>query len=179
MRADGLQQWLPVLKAPFPLDAGAAGRVLAALGVGATLADGARTVDDLTGASPGLRALPVHKRRRHYTFGGCMAELTELTAGGHSTRTVAVEANDPELVSSTGRALGLGGHENTAVARGIKVLASFGAPRFAIVDVGTNSVKFLLAERAPGGTWRTLADRAELTRLGEGLEQTGRLERLR
>jgi exopolyphosphatase/guanosine-5'-triphosphate,3'-diphosphate pyrophosphatase len=176
VQADGLQQWLPVLKAPFPLDAGAAGRVLAALGVSATLAGALDSIDELIEASPGLRALRVHKLRRHYTFGGCMAELTELSAGGRSIRTVAVEANDPELVSSTARALGLGGHENTAVARGIKRLASFSGPRFAIVDVGTNSVKFLLAERAPDGTWRTLADRAEVTRLGEGIEQTGRLQ---
>ena len=33
VRADGLQQWLPVLKAPLPLDADAANRVLTALGV--------------------------------------------------------------------------------------------------------------------------------------------------
>jgi exopolyphosphatase/guanosine-5'-triphosphate,3'-diphosphate pyrophosphatase len=175
VRADGLQQWLPVLKAPFPLDADAAGRVLAALGVGATLGGGVDSIEELLEARPELRVVGVHKLRRHYAVGGCMAELTELTVAGRTTRTVAVEANDPELVSSTGRALGLGGHGNTSVARGIKRLASFGGPRFAIVDVGTNSVKFLLAERAPDGTWRTLADRAELTRLGEDLERTGRL----
>ena len=75
----------------------------------------------------------------------------------------------------TGLALGLGGRENTTVARGLKALAGFGARRFAVVDVGTNSVKFLLAERAPDGAWLTLADRAEVTRLGEDLERTGRL----
>ena len=143
VRPDGLQQWLPVLKAPFPLDADAAGRVLAALGVGATLAGGVQSIDELAAAGPGLRALHVHKRRRHYTFGGCMAELTELTAGTESIRTVAVEANDPELVGRTGRALGLGGHGNTAIARGIKLLARFGLLCVAIIDVGTNSVKFL------------------------------------
>ena len=42
---------------------------------------------------------------------------------------------------------------------------------YAVIDVGTNSVKFHLGERDRGGTWRTVVDRAEMTRLGEGLEQ--------
>ena len=46
---------------------------------------------------------------------------------------------------------------------------------FAVFDVGTNSVKFHVAERAPDGTWRTVVDRAEVTRLGVGLDETGRL----
>jgi exopolyphosphatase / guanosine-5'-triphosphate,3'-diphosphate pyrophosphatase len=47
--------------------------------------------------------------------------------------------------------------------------------RFAVIDVGTNSVKFHVGERGPDGTWQTIADRAEVTRLGEGLDDTGRL----
>jgi exopolyphosphatase/guanosine-5'-triphosphate,3'-diphosphate pyrophosphatase len=41
--------------------------------------------------------------------------------------------------------------------------------------VGTNSVKFHVAERGAGGTWRTIVDRAELTRLGEGLDKNGEI----
>ena len=44
-------------------------------------------------------------------------------------------------------------------------------PRYAVIDVGTNSVKLLIGERSLAGTWRTVVDRAEVTRLGEGLEQ--------
>jgi exopolyphosphatase/guanosine-5'-triphosphate,3'-diphosphate pyrophosphatase len=47
--------------------------------------------------------------------------------------------------------------------------------RFAVIDVGTNSVKFHVAERGPDGAWETVADRAEVTRLGEGLEEGERL----
>ena len=59
------------------------------------------------------------------------------------------------------------------MARGLKALAGFGARRFAVIDVGTNSIKFHVGERQADSSWRTIADRAEVTRLGEGLEQTG------
>jgi exopolyphosphatase / guanosine-5'-triphosphate,3'-diphosphate pyrophosphatase len=48
-------------------------------------------------------------------------------------------------------------------------------PRFAVIDVGTNSVKFNISERRPDGAWQTVLDRAEITRLGEGLEKTGEI----
>lgn len=48
-------------------------------------------------------------------------------------------------------------------------------PRYAVIDIGTNSVKFNISERADDGTWRTIVDRAEITRLGEGLEKTGEI----
>ncbi len=44
---------------------------------------------------------------------------------------------------------------------------------YAAIDIGTNAVKFHLAERLEDGTWRRLVDRAEVTRLGEGLRETG------
>ena len=42
---------------------------------------------------------------------------------------------------------------------------------FAVIDAGTNSIKFHIGERAPGGIWRTVVDRAEVTRMGEGFGQ--------
>ncbi len=45
--------------------------------------------------------------------------------------------------------------------------------RQAVIDVGTNSVKFHIGERAADGTWTTVIDRAEVTRLGEGIAVTG------
>ncbi len=46
-------------------------------------------------------------------------------------------------------------------------------PTFAVVDVGTHSVKLLVAAREDPGRWRTLRDRSEITRLGDGLPPTG------
>jgi exopolyphosphatase/guanosine-5'-triphosphate,3'-diphosphate pyrophosphatase len=45
--------------------------------------------------------------------------------------------------------------------------------RYAAIDVGTNSVKLHLAERDDG--WRAVTDRVVITRLGEGLAESGRL----
>jgi exopolyphosphatase / guanosine-5'-triphosphate,3'-diphosphate pyrophosphatase len=47
--------------------------------------------------------------------------------------------------------------------------------RYAAIDVGTNSVKLHVGELLDDGEWRTVADRSEMTRLGEGIHQTGRL----
>ena len=48
--------------------------------------------------------------------------------------------------------------------------------RYAVIDAGTNSTKFHVAEiDADSGAWRTVVDRAVVTRLGEGLEATGEI----
>lgn len=50
------------------------------------------------------------------------------------------------------------------------------ATRFAAIDVGTNSVLLVVAEiGAPGGELRPLLERAEITRLGRGVDRTGLL----
>jgi len=46
-------------------------------------------------------------------------------------------------------------------------------PVYAVIDIGTNSVKFHIGERGANGLWATLVDRAEVTRLGEGVAETG------
>ena len=92
-----------------------------------------------------------------------------------ATRTFAVESPDLQLDVATVRRLGLEGRPNVSYPRALKALAGFGAPRRAVIDVGTNSVKFCIGERGDDGGWRTIVDRSEVTRLGEGLRETGRL----
>jgi exopolyphosphatase/guanosine-5'-triphosphate,3'-diphosphate pyrophosphatase len=174
--ADGLEQWKPVLKAAFPLTAADAQFVLSTLGLAEQPIGGSSTLDELlASAGPGALAVPVHKRRVHYLVDGCMAELSDLQTGHGTIRTIALESEDPERVSAATRKLGLGGRPNTCVARGLKALVGFGARRFAVIDVGTNSVKFHVGEQGADGEWRTIVDRAEVTRLGEGLDRTGQL----
>ena len=71
------------------------------------------------------------------------------------------------------RSVGLGGYVNTSYPVGLAALLSGRPPRYAVIDVGTNSVKFHLGERLEDGTWRSVADRAEITRMGEGIGSGG------
>ncbi|MBK7860379.1 MAG: Ppx/GppA family phosphatase [Archangiaceae bacterium] len=47
--------------------------------------------------------------------------------------------------------------------------------RYAAIDVGTNSVLLLVAERDAHGKWHPVVERAEITRLGKGVDQSKRL----
>jgi exopolyphosphatase/guanosine-5'-triphosphate,3'-diphosphate pyrophosphatase len=102
-----------------------------------------------------------------------MAELSDLTVGGVPTRTIAVESEDREAVLAAVAGLGLGDYLNQNYLRAITILLDDRAVRYAVIDVGTNSVKFHIAERNGAGTWRPLVDRAEITRLGEGQSEDG------
>ena len=174
---DGLEQWTPVLKAQFPLTAANVRFLLATLRVAGPpperIVHAAGELVELFGA--GVLAVDVHKRRRRYTIGGCMAELTDLSADGRATRTIAIESEDPARVNAVVRELGLGSRRVVCMARGLKALVGLGARRYAVIDVGTNSVKFHIGELGADGDWHTIVDRAEVTRLGEGLDHTGRL----
>jgi exopolyphosphatase/guanosine-5'-triphosphate,3'-diphosphate pyrophosphatase len=115
----------------------------------------------------------VHKRRVRYTVGGCMAELSDVVVNGKPTRTLAVESEDAAGVMRAVRELGLGGYTNTSYPRAMKALIDGEPERYAVIDAGTNSIKFHVAERDAGGKWRSVVDRAEMTRLGEGLAPGG------
>jgi exopolyphosphatase/guanosine-5'-triphosphate,3'-diphosphate pyrophosphatase len=178
VNADGLEQWTPVMKAGFPLQAAEAAKVLEALKLPIpTPVRTSYTLDEFIEqfAAPGgaIRAVQVHKRRTRYTVGGCMAELSEVVANGKPTRTIAVESEDAAGVMRAVRELGLGGYTNTSYPRALAALIDDEPVRYAVIDAGTNSIKFHIGEHDVGGKWRTVVDRAELTRLGEGLAQEG------
>ena len=48
-------------------------------------------------------------------------------------------------------------------------------PKYAAIDIGTNAIKFHLAELKIDGTWSAILDQSEVTRLGAGLHQTGKI----
>lgn len=178
VNADGLEQWTPVMKAGFPLQAADATQVFEALRLPMpTPVRASYTLDEFIAqfAAPGgaIRAVKVHKRRTRYTVGGCMAELSEVVANGKPTRTLAVESEDAAGVMRAVRELGLGGYTNTSYPRALAALIDDEPVRYAVIDAGTNSIKFHIGARDVNGTWRTVVDRAEMTRLGEGLAQGG------
>jgi exopolyphosphatase / guanosine-5'-triphosphate,3'-diphosphate pyrophosphatase len=47
------------------------------------------------------------------------------------------------------------------------------SPRFAFIDIGTNTILCLIAELRDGGRFRVLDDLSEITRLGRGVDRTG------
>ncbi len=176
----GLEQWTPVMKAAFPLGQEDVATVFAALGTDAAVPKrDALTYDEmidaLVGAGTPILVDHVHKLRRHYTVNGAMIELTDVTTDHGSSRTLAVEGTDPAAVIGTVGMFGLADRPNTSYPRGLKRLAGFGPRRCAVIDVGTNSVKFHIAELGRGGVWHTVVDRSDITRLGEGLAETGKL----
>lgn len=177
--ADGLERWEPVMKAAFPISAEDATRVVAALRVDvAPLERDRYSLDeflkDVTGPSGSVRAVKVHKRRVRYTVGGCTSEVTDVVADGPATRTIAIEAPDAAAVVAAVRSVGLQDYINTNYPRGLRAILDGRPARYGVIDVGTNSVKFYLAERGPDG-WRTVDDRAVVTRLGEGMEDRGEI----
>ena len=50
------------------------------------------------------------------------------------------------------------------------------APRLAAIDIGTNSIRLVVAEALRSGSYRTLDDEKETTRLGKSLASTARLD---
>jgi exopolyphosphatase/guanosine-5'-triphosphate,3'-diphosphate pyrophosphatase len=178
VNADGLEQWTPVMKAGFPLAATEVVKVFDALQqpIPASLCASC-TLDEFIGQFAALgganRVVKVHKRRTRYTVGGCLAELSEVVANSKPTRTIAVESEDAAGVMRAVHELGLGGYTNTSYPRALAALLDEEPERYAVIDAGTNSIKFHIGERDVSGQWRTVVDRAELTRLGEGLAQQG------
>jgi len=176
VNADGLEQWTPVMKAEFPLPATEAAKVFGAFRLPAPSRSGTsytldEIIKELAALGCAIREVKVHKRRTRYTVGGCMAELCDVVANDKFTRTIAVESEDAARVIHAVKELGLGGYTNTSYPRGLTALIDDEPARYAVIDVGTNSVKLLIGERDLTERWRTVVDRAELTRLGEGLEQ--------
>jgi exopolyphosphatase / guanosine-5'-triphosphate,3'-diphosphate pyrophosphatase len=48
-------------------------------------------------------------------------------------------------------------------------------PRLAAVDIGTNSIRLVVAEVQPDGSYRVLDEERDMTRLGQGFYRSGRL----
>jgi len=70
----------------------------------------------------------------------------------------------------------MSGQINMSYNRGLRCLLGLAPVRYAVVDIGTNSVKFHIGEQHPDGSWTRLVDRAEVSRLGEGLDERGEIQ---
>jgi exopolyphosphatase / guanosine-5'-triphosphate,3'-diphosphate pyrophosphatase len=177
---EGLEQWIPVMKEGFPLAATDVAKVFAMLEIASPpLTRDSYTLDQLLSEvippHPQVTAVPIHKRRVRYTLHGCTAELTDLLVDEVPMRTIAIESEDPDQVIAAVNAAGLQSLVNHNFVRAMTGILVDRAARYGVIDVGTNSVKFHVAEQTSDGAWRAVVDRAELTRLGEGQEPNGEI----
>lgn len=176
VNADGLERWEPVLKVGFPLSAGDLRVVFDALGAPPPVLGADRySSDDIRVLFDGsVRELAVTKRRVRGSVAGCIAEVADVDTVGTATRTFAIESEDARAVAAALGELGLAGTPNVSYPRALAEVLDAAAPRYAVIDVGTNSVKLRVAERRGGG-WEPVVDRAAVTRLGEGLHERGEI----
>jgi len=120
-----LEQWMPILKAEFPLTVETLKEVYQSFKV--PLPDFQREaytfeqfLQELIQPNPQLKAVDVHKKRMGYTINDCIVEIAEVIANREALRTVAVEHADPELVMRTVRELGLDRFENINYLKALK-----------------------------------------------------------
>lgn len=178
---NGLELWAPISKSEFPMAADDVVLVFDAWGLprpvtGRDIYELDHFLDELIGPHPDLEIVDVRKHRTRYTIEGCMSELTTLTANGREAKTIAVETSDQEAVLAARDALGMSGHVNMSYNHGLRCLLGMSPVRYAVVDIGTNSVKFHIGEQRTDGSWTRVVDRAEVSRLGEGLDDTGEIQ---
>ena len=175
---EGLEQWVPVMKEGFPISAADVSKVFAMLEIAPpTLNRDSYTLDqflsEVLASHPEVSAVPIHKKRVRYTLDDCMAEVTDLLVDGVPMRTIAIESENPDKVIAAVNAAGMQTLVNHNFVRAMTGILGDQAVRYAVIDVGTNSVKFHVAEQSANGKWEAVVDRAELTRLGEGQVPNG------
>ena len=164
------------MKAGFPLPAAEAAKVIEALGLPApTALRASYALDEFLAqfAAPGsaVRAVAVRERRPRYTVGGYVAELSWrwffTACYAHPGGRVGGCRRGDAVVRDLGSAA-----TRTPAICGAWRLIDDQPERYAIIDAGTN--RSVPHRRARGGRrWRSVVDRAEVTRLGEGLVPQG------
>lgn len=121
----GLEQWLPVMKAEFPLAPMVLLDVFRAWNVvRPKLTKEAygfeEFVRDLVKPNPSLAAVEVRKERHGFVARGCIVEIANLWFDGTPVRTIAVEQEDPAAVTAAVRKLGLERFENVNYVKALK-----------------------------------------------------------
>ena len=177
----GLELWAPISKSEFPMPADEVAVVFRAWDLAPPelereVFELGEFLDEVVAPHTDLEVVTVRKHRIRYSIQGCMSELTSLTANGREIKTIAAETEDPNAVLAAVEELGMSGHVNTSYNRGLRCLLGMAPVKYGVVDIGTNSVKFHIGEQHPDGSWSRVVDRAEVSRLGEGLDDTGEIQ---
>lgn len=112
VNADHLEQWLPVMKAKFPMDHEGLKKLFGILKTPCPelKRDGytyQQFIDELVKPNKDLKAVDVTKNRDIYKVDGVTAEIAETTFDGDLWRTICFEHEDPAKVMEVVRKLGL------------------------------------------------------------------------
>jgi hypothetical protein len=123
--ADGYEQWRPVRKWSFPVDAAQIGDFCAVVGIEAPhLADGAYDrrgfLREVVERHELLEPVEVVKRRTIIEIDECLGEVADVTMFGRAFMTVAVESADVTALDSMCRRLGLESHRNQSYPAAIR-----------------------------------------------------------
>jgi exopolyphosphatase/guanosine-5'-triphosphate,3'-diphosphate pyrophosphatase len=122
----GLEQWEPVLKAGFPLEAAIiTSQIFMRLELEApSLSRAQYSIEEFLGEVIGSQAaivvVEVSKTRIQFSLDACRAEFASVVINDSALETLAIEALDPEAVLKQSRALGLDPNSNTSYVRAIK-----------------------------------------------------------
>jgi len=124
----GLQQWTPLLKTPFPLDAATLATCFSCLAGGApphleAVATKDAFLREVIAPSRLLVAAEVMKRREVFTLDGCIAEFAAVSAAalpGAVRHSIALESDDPERVLALAAELEIEAYPNRSYVQELK-----------------------------------------------------------
>ncbi|MDY3868117.1 MAG: hypothetical protein SOZ52_01945 [Pyramidobacter sp.] len=122
---DKLEQWLPVLKTGFPVTPEVLGNLFKILNVELPKLERAeytydQFIEEVVKPCSDLVIVNVKKSRDIYKIDGATTEIAETEFNGKPYRTICVEHEDPALIMSVVKKLGLVGAENVNYIQAMK-----------------------------------------------------------
>ena len=109
---DGLEQWLPQMIGEFPMKTSILeNEVFPALGVAAPVFDRQEIslkelITEYIKEDPDIVAAHTQKKRHAFTINSCICEIADVLVNGAFIQSIAIESDNPHLVSETKALLG-------------------------------------------------------------------------
>ncbi len=121
----GLEQWTVLAKSAFPIHINDLSLVYKAFGIKLPYLDKDEYtyneyIEELIGKNPDLKMINVEKNRHGYLIDEAIVEIAEVKFNEISTKTIAVEHTDMEVVLKTVEKLGLTEYENVNYIKAMK-----------------------------------------------------------
>lgn len=123
-----LEQWYPVVKTGFPVDAQLlVEKICPLMHIHPEVIDKSlytldEFMDEVVSGQEHLFFADVRKLRYGYSINECMAEYADVTINGKKTQTVSIESTEPEKILETMKMFGMEGMENISYVKIVKDL---------------------------------------------------------